>query len=131
MIQVKNLQVSLQSQDQTIQAVRDVSFTLHEGERLGIVGESGCGKTILMKSILQLLPSTATIDHGEIWYQGVDLVRLSEKELQKIRGKEIGMIFQDPMTSLNPTLKIGYQIAEGYLRHFPSVTKQEAYVSAL
>lgn len=131
MIQVKNLQVSLQSQDQTIQAVRDVSFTLHEGERLGIVGESGCGKTILMKSILQLLPSTATIDHGEIWYQGVDLVRLSEKELQKIRGKEIGMIFQDPMTSLNPTLKIGYQIAEGYLRHFPSVTKQEAYVRAL
>lgn len=131
MIQVKDLHVSLQSQGETIQAVRGVSFTLREGERLGIVGESGCGKTILMKSILQLLPSAAMIDKGEIWHQGRDLVKLSEKQLQKIRGKEIGMIFQDPMTSLNPTLKIGYQIAEGYLRHFPDVTKKEAENRAL
>lgn len=130
MIEVKDLHVTIKSQGQKIQAVRDVSFNLHEGERLGIVGESGCGKTILMKSLLQLLPSTATIDAGEIWYQGTDLAQLSEKELQKIRGKEIGMIFQDPMTSLNPTLKIGYQIAEGYLRHFP-VTKKEAEARAL
>jgi oligopeptide/dipeptide ABC transporter ATP-binding protein len=131
LIEVKDLKISLQSQGQVLQAVRNVNFTLYEGERLGIVGESGCGKTILMKSLLQLLPSTATIDSGAIWYQGNDLVRLSEKELQKIRGKEIGMIFQDPMTSLNPTLKIGYQIAEGYLRHFPSITKQEAQARAL
>lgn len=130
MIKVKDLHVTIKSQGQKIQAVRDVSFNLHEGERLGIVGESGCGKTILMKSLLQLLPLTATIDAGEIWYQGTDLAQLSEKELQKIRGKEIGMIFQDPMTSLNPTLKIGYQIAEGYLRHFP-VTKKEAEARAL
>ncbi len=130
-IEVKDLQVSIQSQGEIIQAVRNINFTLYEGERLGIVGESGSGKTILMKSILQLLPETATIDKGEIWYQGNDLVRLSEKQLQKIRGKEIGMIFQDPMTSLNPTLKIGYQIAEGYLRHFPSVSKKEADDRAL
>jgi oligopeptide transport system ATP-binding protein len=130
-IEVKDLQVSLQSQGQTIQAVRNVSFTLYEGERLGIVGESGCGKTILMKSLLQLLPTTATIDSGEIWYQGNNLVTLSEKELQGIRGKEIGMIFQDPMTSLNPTLKIGYQIAEGYRRHFPLVSKKDAQARAL
>jgi oligopeptide/dipeptide ABC transporter ATP-binding protein len=130
-IEVKDLQVSIQSQGQTIQAVRNVSFTLYEGERLGIVGESGCGKTILMKSLLQLLPSTATIDSGEIWYQGNNLVTLTEKELQGIRGKEIGMIFQDPMTSLNPTLKIGYQIAEGYRRHFPLVSKKDAQARAL
>jgi oligopeptide/dipeptide ABC transporter ATP-binding protein len=130
-IEVKNLQVSLKSGGQTIQAVRNVSFTLYEGEKLGLVGESGCGKTILMKSLLQLLPSTATIDSGEIWYHGQDLAKLSEKELQKIRGKEIGMIFQDPMTSLNPTLKIGYQIAEGLLRHFPSISKTEARARAL
>ncbi len=130
-IEVKDLQVSLQSQGQIVQAVRNVSFTLYEGERLGIVGESGCGKTILMKALLQLLPSTATIDSGEIWYRGNDLLTLTEKELQGIRGKEIGMIFQDPMTSLNPTLKIGYQIAEGYLRHFPLVTKKDAEARAL
>ncbi len=130
-IEVKNLQVTLQSQGQTIEAVRNVSFTLYEGERLGIVGESGCGKTILMKSLLQLLPSSATINSGEIWYQGNNLVTLTEKELQGIRGKEIGMIFQDPMTSLNPTLKIGYQIAEGLLRHFPLISKKEAKERAL
>jgi oligopeptide/dipeptide ABC transporter ATP-binding protein len=130
-IEVKNLHISLQSQGETLHAVSNVNFTLYEGERLGIVGESGCGKTILMKSLLQLLPSTATIDSGEIWYQGNNLVTLTEKELQGIRGKEIGMIFQDPMTSLNPTLKIGYQIAEGYRRHFPLISKKEAEARAL
>jgi oligopeptide/dipeptide ABC transporter ATP-binding protein len=130
-IEVKDLHVTLQSQEQIIQAVRNVSFTLYKGERLGIVGESGCGKTLLMKSLLQLLPSTATIENGEIWYQGTNLVTLSEKKLERIRGKEIGMIFQDPMTSLNPTLKIGYQIAEGLLRHFPLITKKEAQQRAL
>jgi oligopeptide transport system ATP-binding protein len=130
LIDVKDLHVTLQSRGQEIQAVRGVNFTLYEGERLGIVGESGCGKTILVKSLLQLLPEAASIDQGEIWYNGVDLTTLTEKELRNVRGKEIGMIFQDPMTSLNPTLKIGYQIAEGYLRHFP-VTKQQAEARAL
>jgi oligopeptide/dipeptide ABC transporter ATP-binding protein len=83
-----------------------------------------------MKSLLQLLPESASIDQGEIWYDGVDLTTLTENELRNVRGKEIGMIFQDPMTSLNPTLKIGYQIMEGYLKHFP-VTKQQAEARAL
>lgn len=126
MIEVKDLHVTIKN----IRAVRGVSFTLNDGEKLGIVGESGCGKTVLMKSILQLLPSTATIESGEILYNGIDLTQLSEKQLQKIRGKEIGMIFQDPMTSLNPTLKIGTQISEGYLRHFPA-TKKEGQARAL
>lgn len=131
MIEVKDLEITIQTQSQKVEAVRGVSFKLNEGEKLGIVGESGCGKTILMKSLLQLLPPTASIDKGEIWYEGKDLVKLREKELQKIRGKEIGMIFQDPMTSLNPTLKVGYQITEGFLRHFPAVTKKEAEARAL
>ncbi|MBS0647842.1 MAG: ABC transporter ATP-binding protein [Verrucomicrobia bacterium] len=131
MIEVKDLEITIRTQSHKIQAVRGVSFKLNEGEKLGIVGESGCGKTILMKSLLQLLPPTASVDRGEIWYEGKDLVKLQEKELQKIRGKEIGMIFQDPMTSLNPTLKVGYQITEGYLRHFPSATKKEAEARAL
>jgi oligopeptide/dipeptide ABC transporter ATP-binding protein len=131
MIEVKDLKVTIQTQSQKIEAVRGVSFKLNEGEKLGIVGESGCGKTILMKSLLQLLPPTASVDKGAIWYEGKDLVKLREKELQKIRGKEIGMIFQDPMTSLNPTLKVGYQITEGFLRHFPAVTKKEAEAKAL
>ena len=130
LIDVKDLHVTLQSHGQEIQAVRGVNFALYEKERLGIVGESGCGKTILMKSLLQLLPESASIDQGEIWYNGVDLTTLTENELRNVRGKEIGMIFQDPMTSLNPTLKVGYQIAEGYLRHFP-VTKQQSAARAL
>ncbi len=125
-IEVKNLEISIGE----VRPVRDVSFVLYEGEKLGIVGESGCGKTMLMKSLLRLLPLHATIDSGEILMDGVNLASLSEKELQKIRGKEIGMIFQDPMTSLNPTKKIGIQIAEGYLRHYP-VSKKEALARAL
>ncbi len=127
LIEVKNLHVTIHP----YQAVRGVSFTLYEGEKLGIVGESGCGKTILMKTLLRLLPSNATIDSGEIIYQSQDLCQLCEKQLQKIRGKEIGMIFQDPMTALNPTMKIGAQIAEGYLQHFPSATSHSAKMRAL
>jgi oligopeptide transport system ATP-binding protein len=130
LIEVKDLRITIESHGQEVQAVQGVSFTLHEGEKLGIVGESGCGKTILMKSLLQLLPATAKIETGQILFGGVDLVQLPEKELQKIRGREIGMIFQDPMTSLNPTLKIGTQIAEGYRRHF-GVSHKEALERAL
>ena len=128
LIKVKNLRVALSSHTPI---VRDVSFTLYEGEKLGIVGESGCGKTLLMKSLLRLLPSNINIEAGEILYQSTNLCHLSEKELQKIRGKEIGMIFQDPMSSLNPSLKIGTQITEGYLRHYPSATSQSAKQRAL
>lgn len=130
-LDVKNLNITIESHGEKIEAVRGVTFSLHEGQRLGIVGESGSGKTILMKALLRLLPTSATIDSGEVWYNGLNLVQLRESQLQKIRGKEIGMIFQDPMTSLNPTMKMGAQIAEGYLRHFPHVTKKEAAAKAL
>lgn len=127
LLEVKDLHVSFRTHGQILKAVRGVSFTLHEGEKLGIVGESGSGKSALVKTLVKLIPShTAFIDQGEIWYEGQNLAILSEKELQKIRGKEIGMIFQDPMTSLNPTLKIGFQIAEGYLQHHPEISKKEA-----
>lgn len=131
LLEIKNLQVAIQSHEETIQAVRDVTLTLREGEKLGIVGESGSGKTVLMKAILQLLPATAQIESGSITYQGQDLLQLSEADLQTIRGKEIGMIFQDPMTSLNPTMKVGAQIIEGYRRHFPNVSKGDAKARAL
>lgn len=128
LLEVKDLHVSFETESQTVQALRGVNFTLNCGERLGIVGESGCGKSVLVKALTRLLPEmTATIDRGEVVYEERDLVQLKEKELQKIRGKEISMIFQDPMTSLNPTLKIGDQIAEGILLHNPLLSSKAAY----
>lgn len=107
-------------------AVRGVNFDLYPGEVLGIVGESGSGKSAMVKAILQLLsPHKANLE-GKILYQENDLLSLSEKQMQKIRGSKISMIFQDPMTSLNPTMKIGKQIVEGYLRHFPHTSKNKA-----
>jgi oligopeptide transport system ATP-binding protein len=125
-LDVKNLRITISSHGETIEAIRDISFSLFNGERLGIVGESGSGKTILMKALLGLLPHSATVETGEVWYNGTDLLQLKETQLQKIRGKEIGMIFQDPMTALNPTMKIGQQIAEGYLCHYPATSKEGA-----
>ena len=123
MLSVKNLHVSFRSQGKKIYAVQGVSFDQKEGEKLGIVGESGSGKSALVKAFIQLIPrETAQIDEGEVWFNGKNLAALSEHELQKVRGREIGMIFQDPMTSLNPTQKIGVQIGEGILRHFPSLS---------
>src|SRR5699024_4306877 len=95
-----------------------VSFTVHKGETLAIVGESGSGKSVTTKALMRLLPKrTSVIKRGEILFEGEDLVRKSSKEMQKIRGQDIAMIFQDPMTSLNPTMKIGNQIMEGLLKH--------------
>lgn len=131
MIDIKNLHVSLTSHGVEFHALQGINLTLREGEKLGIVGESGCGKTLLMKSILGLLPPNSTITSGEICYQSTNLCNLSEKQFQRIRGKEIGMIFQDPMTSLNPTLKIKDQIMEGLLHHFPNHTLKSAKERAL
>jgi oligopeptide/dipeptide ABC transporter ATP-binding protein len=130
-LDVKNLMIRLSSHGEEIEAIRDLSISLFEGERLGIVGESGCGKTIFMKALLGLLPTTATIKQGEIIYKDHDLLKFSESQMQKIRGREIGMIFQDPMTSLNPTMKIGKQIAEGFIRHNPKATKKDGRQIAL
>lgn len=111
--------------------LRNISFSLKEGEKLGIVGESGSGKTLLIRSLIQLLPSSVKIASGSITYQGQCLSEMTERQLQEIRGKEIGMVFQDPLTFLNPTSKIGVQIMEGYRMHFPRASKEEARARAI
>ncbi len=93
-------------------AVDGVSFTVNRGELLGVVGESGCGKTMTALSIMRLLPSAARSPGGRVLLGGEDLAAMSDKEIRKVRGKRIGMVFQDPMTSLNPTIQIGRQVAD-------------------
>ncbi|WP_029452938.1 ABC transporter ATP-binding protein [Clostridium algidicarnis] len=117
LLKVNNLSVSFRTKEGELQAVRDVSFTLKEGEVLAILGESGCGKSVLSKSILHVLPSNGFIKSGEIIFNEKDITSLSEKDMDKVRGKDISMIFQDPMTSLNPTMSIGNQIMEAILVH--------------
>ncbi len=111
-LEVKNLNIGFDLSDGFRQAIYDVSFDLQKGETLAIVGESGCGKTISTMSILQLLPETAKIKSGEIFYNGQNLLSFNQKQMQKIRGKKIALIPQDPMTSLNPLYTIGNQLLE-------------------
>ena len=127
LLEVKNLSVSIEGSLGEVQAVRDVSFSLKKGEVLAIVGESGCGKSVLCKSIMKLLPPSAKIKEGSIHVNGQDITCYREKEMQKLRGKVFSMIFQDPMTSLNPTIKIGEQIAEAILIHHRKKTKDQVY----
>ena len=126
-LEVKNLSVSFDSPKGEVQAVRDVSFSLKKGEVLAIVGESGCGKSVLCKSIMKLLPKSARIKGGSILVNGADITGYKERDMAKIRGKVFSMIFQDPMTSLNPTIKIGEQIAEAILIHHRKKTKDQVY----
>ena len=125
LLEVKNLSVSIDGPSGEIQAVRDVSFSLKKGEVLAIVGESGCGKSVLCKSIMKLLPPSARIKEGSISVNGQDITCYREKDMQKLRGRIFSMIFQDPMTSLNPTIKIGKQIAEAVLIHNKNYTKEQ------
>src|SRR5688572_11105065 len=109
-LEVKDLHISFHTFSGEVQAIRGVDFDLLKGETLAIVGESGSGKSVTTKAIMRLLPeSNSEIKNGEILFEGKDLAKLSNKAMQKIRGKDISMIFQDPMTSLNPTMKIGKQ----------------------
>jgi oligopeptide transport system ATP-binding protein len=118
MLEVKDLRVSFDTYVGEVQAVRGVSLSVDKGEVLAIVGESGCGKSVTSQAIMGLLVKPAgRIKTGEILLNGRDLIKISEKEYQAVRGCEAGMIFQDPMTSLNPTMTIGMQIAEGIMRH--------------
>ena len=111
-LEIKDLNIGFNLSDGFRQAVYDVNFSLEKGETLAIVGESGCGKTISTLSILQLLPETAAIKKGEILFKGKNLLGLSQKQMQQIRGKKIALIPQDPMTSLNPLYTIGNQLLE-------------------
>ncbi|MGF9965175.1 ABC transporter ATP-binding protein [Bacillus rhizoplanae] len=118
LLEVKDLHVSFDTHAGEVQAVRGVSFDLKKGETIAIVGESGSGKSVTSKALMDLIPKPpGRIKKGEILFDGRDLTKLTEKEMQQIRGKEIAMIFQDPMTSLNPTMTIGNQIMEGLIKH--------------
>ncbi|MER2041450.1 ABC transporter ATP-binding protein [Desemzia incerta] len=128
-LEVKDLNISFDTYAGQVHAIRGVNFDLKPGETLAIVGESGSGKSVTSRSIMRLLANNANVDSGEILFKGEDLIKKSEKQMQKIRGSEIAMIFQDPMTSLNPTQKIGKQIAEPILKH-QDVSKEEAYKKA-
>ena len=125
LLEVKNLSVSIDGPAGEVQAVRDVSFSLKKGEVLAIVGESGCGKSVHCKSIMKLLPPSAKIKEGSICVNGQDITCYREKEMQKLRGRVFSMIFQDPMTSLNPTIKIGKQIGEAVVIHNKNYTKEQ------
>ncbi len=123
---VKNLKVSFSTSKKELIAVRGISYQLNQGEILALVGESGCGKTVSALSILRLIQEPpGKIVSGEILFAGKDLLKLKKKELQDRRGKDIAMIFQDPMTSLNPVLTIGEQIIETLLRH-TSLSRKKA-----
>jgi oligopeptide/dipeptide ABC transporter ATP-binding protein len=126
LLAVDDLRTQFFTREGAVRAVDGVSFSVDKGETLGIVGESGCGKSVTALSIMGLLPKPpAKIVSGSIEFEGRDLTKLSEKQLEDVRGREIAMIFQDPMTSLNPTLKIGTQITEVLDRHF-DMSKDDA-----
>jgi oligopeptide/dipeptide ABC transporter ATP-binding protein len=125
-LKVKDLGVDFYIEGRVVPAVDGVSFSLSKGETLGLVGESGCGKSVTALSIIGLLPTPpARISKGEIHFKGDDLLRKSPEDMRKIRGKDISMIFQEPMTSLNPVLTIGRQISEGIMLH-QNLSKKEA-----
>lgn len=126
LLDVKDLRVNFKVRGGTVQAVRGVNFHVNKGEAIGIVGESGCGKSVTAQTIMRLIPSPPSeISSGEIIFQGSDILKKTEKQMEGIRGKDIGMIFQDPMTSLNPTITIGRQITEGLIKH-QNMDKQAA-----
>ncbi|SHK61676.1 oligopeptide transport system ATP-binding protein [Anaerocolumna jejuensis DSM 15929] len=124
-LEVKNISVSFSTQAGKVHAVRNVSFSLHKGETLAIVGESGSGKTVTCRAIMRLLSMNASIDAGEILLEGMDILKIGERTMRHIRGNDIAMVFQDPMTSLDPTMKIGRQIEEAITLH-KKVSRREA-----
>lgn len=131
LLEVKNLAVSFKTFFGEVEAVRSISFTVDNSETVAIVGESGCGKSVTANSIMQLLPAPpAFFKNGEIIFDGEDLLKKTDKEMQAIRGNKISMIFQDPMTSLNPTIKVGKQIVEGLMQHH-KVSRAEADKKAI
>lgn len=126
LLSVKGLMTEFRTKNGIIHAVNGVSFDLKEGETLGIVGESGCGKSVSVMSMLRLIPTPpGKVTAGEVLFQGRDLLKLSDGEIRHIRGAQISMVFQDPMTSLNPVLTIGKQVSEAYSIHV-SATKEQA-----
>ena len=130
-LEIKDLHVSFDTYAGVVQAVRGVTFSLDEGEVLAVVGESGCGKSVTAQTIMRLNPMPpARIPAGDVRLCEHDIVKASEKEMQKIRGNEVAMIFQDPMTCLNPTMKVGKQIVEA-IKHHRKLSSSEAKAEAI
>ena len=124
-LKVEHLSVSFFTDEGEVQAVRDVSFSLNAGEVLAVVGESGCGKSVLCKSIMKLLSENAKIKNGKILVNGEEIAGYGERRMRELRGKLFSMVFQNPMTSLNPTMTVGAQIAEAVRAHQKDMGKEE------
>lgn len=132
LLEVKGLETTFFTDDGAVQAVDNISFTIHEGEVLGIVGESGCGKSVTSLSIMGLVPSPpGKITSGEILLDKKDLTKLTDKEMRAVRGNDVAMIFQEPMTSLNPLFTIGNQLTEAIRIHNKSWSKKQASARAI
>jgi len=118
LLEVKGLTTRFYTEDGVVNAVNGISYTMKEGEILGVVGESGCGKSVHALSMMRLIPSPpGRVEEGEVWFNGRDLLKLSESDMHHVRGAEIAMVFQDPMTSLNPVYTVGFQIMEALKLH--------------
>jgi peptide/nickel transport system ATP-binding protein len=130
LLEVRDLKVSFRTEDGLVQAVDGVSLSLSEGETLGIVGESGSGKSVTMMSVMRLISDPNARFEGQVLYKGHDLMTLNPDQMREIRGTGIAMIFQDPMTSLNPVYRVGWQIAE-QIRAHENVSKQAARARAI
>lgn len=124
-LDIRGLSLSFFTHDGEVEAVRDVSLSLHKGEIVALVGESGCGKSTLCRSIVKLIPSYARFKKGQILIHDRDITDLSEKEMRHIRGTEVGMVFQNPLTTLNPVMTVGSQLREALMR-LPEMTKEKA-----
>jgi oligopeptide transport system ATP-binding protein len=130
LLQLENLSLCFDTPEGEVQAVRGVNLIVNKGEILAVVGESGCGKTVMCQSVMKLLPENSRITSGKIIFDGTDITQYSEKQMRELRGTAFSMIFQDPMTTLNPTMPIGRQITEAILQHH-NVSKDEAKSRAL
>ena len=131
LLKVENLTTRFYTQDGIVHAVNGISYELDKGESMALVGESGCGKSVSALSLIGLVPSPpGQVENGRVLFEGDDLITKTEKELRQIRGREIGMIFQDPMTSLNPVLSIGKQVSESLLMHM-NISKADAKARAV
>ena len=131
LLEIKNLTVHYITVDGTVHAVEDLNLELEEGKTLGLVGETGAGKTTTVKAVMQILPDPPDkIIQGEIDFMGEDLLKKTKKAMRKIRGKQISMIFQDPMTSLNPVMTVGDQIMEVIRLHDKNLSRKDAYIKA-
>src|SRR3954449_12779814 len=126
LLAIRDLVVEFRTEDGVVHAVDGISYDVYPGETLGIVGESGSGKSVSTMSILGLIPQPpGRIASGTAMFKGQDLLKMSKKELRRFRGDEVAMVFQDPMTSLNPVLKVGYQLGEAIETHYPKLKDDE------